>query len=282
MEFITANGRPAGSVGLGTWHLGENRARESAEIAAIRTGIENGMTLIDSAEMYANGLSEELAGKAVKGYDRGDLYIVSKVYPHNAGRRGINRAIDNSLKRLGTDYLDLYLLHWRGYIPFSETIECMEKLIEQGKIRSWGVSNMDLDDMEELLALPGGEKCMTDQVLYPLGSRGIEYDLLPYLQARSIPVMAYCPLAQAGRLRDGLFANVSVKEIAAAHSATSAQILLAFLLHHPGVIPIPRTGSAAHVAENAGAANIRLTPDEIARLDRAFPAPQHKVPLDVQ
>ena len=282
MEFITVSGRKAGPVGLGTWHLGEDRARESAEIAAIRTGIENGMTLIDSAEMYANGLSEELAGKAVKGYDREGLYIVSKVYPHNAGRRGIDRSIDNSLKRLRTDYLDLYLLHWRGYIPFSETIECMEKLIEQGKIRSWGVSNMDLDDMEELLALPGGDHCMTDQVLYHLGSRGIEYELLPYLQSRSIPVMAYCPLAQAGRLRDGLFANASVKEIAAAHNATPAQILLAFLLHQQGVIPIPRTGSAAHVVENAGAANIKLTADETALLDRAFPAPQHKVPLDVQ
>ena len=194
----------------------------------------------------------------------------------------IFQSCENSLRRMNTDYMDLYLLHWRGSIPFAETAECMEELKERGLIRDWGVSNLDADDMEDLFRVPEGESCRTDQVLYHLGSRGIEFDLLPLLQKKDISVMAYCPLAQAGRLRQGLMESPTVREIAQTHGATPAQVLLAFLLSKPGVIPIPRTGKASHTLENAGAARLTLTGEELAALDAAFPAPKRKTPLDMQ
>lgn len=240
------------------------------------------MTLLDTAEMYGSGAAERLVGQAIQGRDRETLYLVSKVYPHNAGRKNIFNSCRASLKRMGTDYLDLYLLHWRGSVPLAETVECMEQLKADGLIRDWGVSNLDPDDMKELLQVPGGGACRTDQVLYHLGSRGIEYDLLPLLQKQGVSVMAYCPLAQAGRLRRGLMNHPAVLETAQAHSATPAQVLLAFLLARPGVIPIPRASRAEHTRENAGAAELRLTGDDLTRLDAAFPAPTHRVPLDMQ
>lgn len=282
MAFITASGKAAGPVGQGTWYLGEHRFAFQEEQNALRSGIDAGMTLIDSAEMYGDGAAEKLVGAAIQGYAREDLYLVSKVYPFNAGRLNIFKSCEASLRRMGTDYLDLYLLHWRGSVPFAETVACMENLKEKGRIRAWGVSNLDTQDMKELLAVKDGVHCATDQVLYHLGSRGIEYDLLPILRQHDIPVMAYCPLAQAGRLRRGLLDAPAVQEIAGAHSATPSQILLAFLLAQPSVMPIPRTGKAAHTLQNAGAAQIRLTDEELAALNRAFPAPDHKVPLDMQ
>lgn len=282
MKFITQNGAETGPIGQGTWYLGEHAGTFQRELSALRAGLDRGMNLLDTAEMYGGGAAERLVGQAIRGYDREKLFLVSKVYPHNAGRQNIRRSCQASLKRMGTDYLDLYLLHWRGAIPLSETVECMQQLKSDGLIRNWGVSNLDPDDMAELFRVPGGENCLTDQVLYHLGSRGIEYDLLPALQARGIPVMAYCPLAQAGQLRRGLLNHPSVAETARDHGATPSQVLLAFLLSRPGVVPIPRTSRASHTEENAGAADLRLTAEELARLDAAFPAPTHRVPLDMQ
>lgn len=282
MQFMTQSGTAAGPIGQGTWYLGEHPETRQQELLALRTGLDRGMNLLDTAEMYGGGAAERLVGEAIRPYDREKLYLVSKVYPHNAGRKNIRHSCEASLKRMGTDYLDLYLLHWRGSIPFAETIECMEKLKADGLIRNWGVSNLDLDDMKELLSAPCGSNCFTDQVLYHLASRGIEYDLLPFLQKKDISVMAYCPLAQAGRLRRGLMNHPAVAETARAHGAAPAQVLLAFLLTQPGVIPIPRTSRAEHTRENAEAVALRLTDDELERLNTAFPAPTHRVPLDMQ
>lgn len=282
MEFITQSGVPAGPIGQGTWYLGNRPDTFQQELSALRAGIDRGMTLLDTAEMYGEGAAERLLGQAIRGYDREKLYLVSKVYPHNAGRKNIFHSCRQSLKRLDTDYLDLYLLHWRGSVPLAETAACMEELKEDGLIRAWGVSNLDLDDMDELAAVPGGENCVTDQVLYHLGSRGIEFDLLPALQKRDISVMAYCPLAQGGSLRQGLLESPAVADTARAHDASPTQVLLAFLLSRPGVVPIPRSSKADHALDNAGAADIRLTKEDLARLDAAFPAPTRRVPLDTQ
>lgn len=282
MNFTTENGKKTGPIGQGTWYLGETPSAFGAELAALRTGIEAGMTLIDTAEMYGDGAAERLVGQAIKGCDRSGLYLVSKVYPFNAGRAGIFKSCEASLRRMGTEYLDLYLLHWRGSVPLAETVACMEELKEMGRIRAWGVSNLDTDDMKELLAVKDGGHCASDQVLYHLGSRGIEFDLLPYLRARDIPVMAYCPLAQAGRLRRGLLNSPAVREIADTRGISPEQVLLAFLLNQPGVIPIPRTGNAQHTLQNAAAAQLRLSKAESDALDLAFPAPRHKLPLDIQ
>lgn len=282
MKFITQSGAPAGPIGQGTWYLGEHADTLQRELSALRAGLERGMTLLDTAEMYGDGAAERLVGQAIQGYDREKLYLVSKVYPHNAGRKNIFRCCQASLKRMDAEYMDLYLLHWRGGIPLAETVECMEKLKEDGLIRNWGVSNLDADDMRELFSVPKGSNCVTDQVLYHLGSRGVEYDLLPALQKRDVSVMAYCPLAQAGRLRQGLLTHPAVAETARTHHATPSQVLLAFLLTRPGVIPIPRSSRAEHTLENAGAADLRLTEEDLARLDAAFPAPTHRVPLDMQ
>ena len=269
------------AVGQGTWMLGEGKAPASEEEKALKVGIEQGMTLIDTAEMYGEGLSETLIGKAIQGIPRERLFIVSKVYPHNAGRAHIFDSCTKSLKRLGTDYLDLYLLHWRGNIPLEETVECMEELIRRGMIRRWGVSNFDTDDMEELWSVPGGNHCMVDQVLYHLASRGIEYDLLPWLRKHKVPVMAYCPLAQAGELRRGILQHPVLRKIALHHQATPAQVMLAFVIRQGDVIAIPRSGNARHTMENAQAADLRLDEEEWRLLDQAFPAPTHKCPLDI-
>lgn len=203
MDFITQCGAPAGRIGQGTWELGVRPDRFAQECGALRAGVEAGMTLIDTAEMYGEGAAEELVGHALRGLDRERLYLVSKVYPHNAGRQHIFQCCEDSLRRMQTDYLDLYLLHWRGAVPLAETVECMEELKARGRIRAWGVSNLNRHWMEELFRVPGGDRCLTDQVLYHLGSRGVEYDLLPWLQRHGLPLMAYCPLAQGGTLRGG-------------------------------------------------------------------------------
>ncbi len=269
------------AIGQGTWYMGENDRQHSKEVDALRAGIDAGLTLIDTAEMYADGGAEEVVGDALQGGLRDKVYLVSKVYPWNAGGKKANAACEASLRRLKTDYLDLYLLHWRGNFSLAETVEVMETLIAQGKIRRWGVSNLDYADMQELWRVQGGKACVTDQVLYHLGSRGIEYDLLPWCQQQQMPVMAYCPLAQAGRLRDGLLNNSVVTDIAQAHNATAAQILLAWVISHEGVMAIPKAGTVAHAQENAAALNITLSAEDLARLDNAFPAPGRKTPLDV-
>lgn len=269
------------AIGQGTWYMGENTRLRQKEVDALRAGIDLGLTVIDTAEMYADGRAEEVVGEALQGGLRDKVFLVSKVYPWNAGGKKAIAACEASLRRLKTEVLDLYLLHWRGNYSLAETVEVMETLIAQGKIRRWGVSNLDYSDMQELMRVRGGDACAANQVLYHLGSRGIEYDLLPWCQQQAMPVMAYCPLAQAGRLRDGLLENSTVREIAAAHGVSAAQILLAWVISHQGLIAIPKASSVAHVQENAAALNITLSRDELAWLDNAFPAPGRKTPLDV-
>lgn len=268
------------AIGQGTWYMGENPGHRRAEVAALRAGVDLGLTLIDTAEMYADGGAEEVVGEALNGL-RERVFLVSKVYPWNAGGQKAIAACEASLRRLKTDYLDLYLLHWSGNFSFAETVGAMETLIAQGKIRHWGVSNLDVDDMQALWQVPGGKRCATNQVLYHLASRGIEYDLLPWCQQHQLPVMAYSPLAQAGRLRSGLLNHPVVNEIAHAHSASAAQILLAWVISHQGVMAIPKAESAEHVQQNAAALNITLSAQELTALDKAYPAPKGKTALDM-
>ncbi|NHM31373.1 aldo/keto reductase [Neobacillus terrae] len=267
-------------TGQGTWYMGENPKMKEMEIKALQLGIELGMTLIDTAEMYGNGDSERVVGEAIKGR-RNEVFLVSKVYPHHAGLDMIEKACENSLRRMGTDHLDLYLLHWRGRVPLAETIEGMEKLRRNGKIVRWGVSNFDTNDMEELWNAPNGKKCMTNQVLYHLGSRGIDYDLLPWQQAHNMPIMAYSPLAQGGSLRRNLLTDPTINEIAEKYNVQPLQIALAWTIRSSNCIAIPKAVQEAHVLANAEAATIELTKEDLNRLDRVFPKPTRKVPLDM-
>ncbi|KAG5497729.1 hypothetical protein JKF63_03995 [Porcisia hertigi] len=275
------DGTAVPALGQGTWRMGDNPERRASEVAALRAGIAAGMTLIDTAEMYGNGRSERLVAEAIKETPRDKLFIVSKVLPSNASRSRIFRSCYASLRNIGTDYLDLYLLHWRGDVPLSEAVSCMEELVQSGKIRRWGVSNFDVSDMKELWRVPSGKKCAVNQVLYHLGSRGIEYDLIPWHAQHNVPVMAYCPIAQAGELKPALYTSNAVQNVAARHSATVTQVLLAFVLHSGQVMAIPRSGSPAHTMENAAADDIELTDVDMAELNAAFPAPTHKTCLDV-
>ncbi|MDU1876625.1 aldo/keto reductase [Citrobacter sp.] len=268
------------AIGQGTWYMGEDSGRRRDEVAALRAGLDLGLRLIDTAEMYADGAAEEVVGEALAGR-RESAFLVSKVYPWNAAGKKAIAACEASLRRLKTDYLDLYLLHWTGDFSFADTVDVMETLIAQGKIRRWGVSNLDYDDMQALWQVAGGRHCATNQVLYHLASRGIEYDLLPWCQQQQMPVMAYSPLAQAGRLRGDLLSNPVVNDIARAHNANTAQILLAWVIRLPGVIAIPKAANVAHVAQNAAALEITLSADELKQLDKAYPAPKGKMALDM-
>lgn len=281
-SVMLPDGTSVPRLGQGTWHLADNPSKRSHEVETLRRGIELGMTLIDTAEMYGEGASEELVGEAIEGIPREKLFLVSKVYPHNAGRNHIFESCRKSLKRLGVSSLDLYLLHWRGRVPFAETVSCMEELIKMGLIRRWGVSNFDVEDMEALWNVPNGNRCAVNQVLYHLGSRGIEYDLIPWLDSHNVPVMAYCPIAQGGTLRRGLLESAAVKEVALAHNATPVQVLLSFIMHSGKVIAIPKASSPEHVYENAQAGLIELTQKDMEILFSSFPPPRHKVPLDMQ
>lgn len=267
-------------IGQGTWYMGEIASQRAAEITALQAGLDCGLRLIDTAEMYADGGAEEVVGEALRGR-REQALLVSKVYPWNAGEVDAIDACERSLRRLQTDYLDLYLLHWRGNIPLEETLRAMERLQQQGKIRYWGVSNFDNEDMAELWDEPDGNQCATNQVLYHLASRGIESDLLPACQQRGMPVMAYCPLAQAGRLRESLFSDPCLTQIAQQKGISVAQLLLAWVVRQQGVIAIPKASSVAHVQDNAAALGVILTDEELASIDRVWPAPQHRVPLDI-
>lgn len=268
-------------LGQGTWFLGEDKSKEQDEIKSIKIGIENNMTLIDTAEMYGEGLAEELVGKAIKGYDREKLFLVSKVYPHNAGRRKIFRSCENTLKRMGVEYLDLYLLHWRGAVPLSETVECMEELVKKGKIKRWGVSNFDIDDMKELMTVKDGDKCVVNQVLYHLGSRGIEYSLYPWMKEHNILVMAYCPMAQGASLKHELMINKELIKIAEKYDLSIPELLLAFILQKDNIIAIPRTSNPQHALRNAKVADVKIDEGDLEIMDREFPAPDRKVYLDI-
>ncbi|NML73228.1 aldo/keto reductase [Rhizobium sp. S-51] len=269
------NGIAVPALGLGTWQMGETRARANEEIDSIRLGLDLGMTLVDTAEMYAEGGAELIVGKALE--DRRDeVFLVSKVYPWNASRTGTIAACEASLKRLGTDRLDLYLLHWRGDHPLADTVAAFEELRAAGKIGAWGVSNFDTADMEELFALPGGENCAANQVLYNLSRRGVEYDLLPWCQSHGVALMAYSPIEQ-GRLVH----HPELIRIAKAYQATPAQVALAFLLERDGVIAIPKSANLRRVRENRDAADLEISEEDWATLDATFPPPDHKVPLEM-
>lgn len=274
------DGTQVPAIGQGTWRMGERPAEKAKEVQALRLGIELGMTLLDTAEMYGEGGAEEVAGEAIRGI-RDQVFLVSKVYPHNAGRQSIRRACDNSLRRLGVDSLDLYLLHWRGGIPLQETVDGLEELRREGKIARWGVSNFDTADMEELWACDGGQRCATNQVLYHLGSRGIEYSLLPWMKEKGIPAMAYCPIAQGGLLRQELTTHPSVLSIADKHQVSAMQLILAWSIRDQEVIAIPKAVQQNHVLDNAKAALIHLSEEERAQLDQAFAPPDRKIRLDI-
>lgn len=269
------DGESISALGQGTWQMAENAGRRAQEIEALRLGMELGMTLIDTAEMYGEGVAEELVAEALAA-ERERVFLVSKVYPHNAGRQGVAEACERSLRRLKTDRLDLYLLHWRGSIPLEETVAGFEELRRSGKIRHWGVSNFDVDDMEELLGVPAGENCATNQVLYNVTRRGPEFDLMPWMEARRMPLMAYSPIEQGRLPRGG-----ALQSIARRHEANPFQIALAWLLNRSGVIAIPKASSVQHVRENHRALEIRLTPEDLAAIDAEFPAPKRKRPLEM-
>jgi diketogulonate reductase-like aldo/keto reductase len=269
------SGERVPAFGQGTWHMGENPARRAEEIAALKLGLDLGATLLDTAEMYGDGRAEELIGEAIQGR-RDEVFLVSKVYPHNATQRGAIAACERSLKRIATDRLDLYLLHWRGGVPLEETLAAFDALKKSGKIRHYGVSNLDLADMKELSSLAEGGAIETDQVLYNLARRGIEWELLPWLRKRGVPVMAYSPLEQARLLR-----NPKLTQFAQRHGITPAQAALAWLLKNDDVIVIPKSAQRDKLEENFGALAVQLTQEQLAELDRLFAPPTGAAPLEM-
>jgi diketogulonate reductase-like aldo/keto reductase len=269
------SGEVVPALGQGTWGMGDDPRRREAEVAALRLGLDLDMALIDAAEMYADGAAEEVVGAAIVGR-RDEVFLVSKVLPQNASWRGTIAACERSLRRLGTDRIDLYLLHWRGRTPLAETIEAFTTLQRDGKIRHWGVSNLDPSDMQELMRGPAGGAFATDQVLYNLTRRGIEYDLLPWCRERHIPIMAYSPIEQ-GRM----LAHPALRVIAERHGASPAQVALAWLLRQEGIVAIPKAGNTEHVRENHAALTLHLTAQDLADLDRAFPPPTRPQPLEM-
>lgn len=269
------SGKEVPALGLGTWNMGETRSSAPQQVESIRKAIDLGMTLIDTAEMYADGRSEEVVGAAIAGR-RQNVFLVSKVYPWNASERGTAEACERSLARLGTDHIDLYLLHWRGEHSLAETVAAFERLKSDGKIGDWGVSNFDTDDMEELFAVPGGKNCAANQVLYNLSRRGPEFSLLPWCQERGVPLMAYSPIEQGRILK-----NHELIRIAKAYQATPAQLALAFLLERDGVIAIPKSASVSRVEENRGATDLEITEEDWAALDAVFPPPTRKTSLEM-
>jgi len=276
MKTVTLpSGERVPAFGLGTWNIGDDAATRAEEIAALRLGLDLGARLIDTAEMYGDGRAEELVAAAVAGR-RDDVFLVSKVYPHNASAQGTVAACERSLRRLKTDRIDLYLLHWRGAVPLAETLHAFTRLKEAGKVRHYGVSNLDLKDMRELWRQPGGEDVATDQVLYNLVRRGVEWDLLPWLRERRVPVMAYSPLEQAG-----LVENRKLAAFALRNGMTPAQAALAWLLARDDIIVIPKTGRRERLHENLGALNHALSPEQLAELDRLFPPPAAARPLEM-
>jgi diketogulonate reductase-like aldo/keto reductase len=269
------SGEPVPVLGQGTWGWAEDPRRRPDELAALRLGLDLGMTLVDTAEMYADGAAEELVAEGIAGR-RNEVFLVDKVLPSNATRQGTVKACRRSLDRLRTDRIDLYLLHWRGRVPLADTVEAFEELVQGGQIRYWGVSNFDVDDLADLSAVPGGTAVVTDQILYNLQRRGPEYDLLPLCRDRGLPVMAYSPVEQ-GRLLD----HPVLAEVARRHGITPARVALAWVLRSGGVVAIPRAGSTAHVRDNAAALDVRLEPSDLELLDEAFPPPRRRQPLEV-
>lgn len=267
-------------LGQGTWRMGEDRSQRKAEVDALRFGLDLGINLIDTAEMYGEGGAEEVVGEAITGR-RSDVILVSKVYPHNATRRGAIEACGRSLRRLKTDYVDVYLLHWRGDVPLVETLEGFQQLKKDGSILEYGVSNFDVADMEEALSLPGGAEIATNQVLYNLMHRGIEWDLLEWSRDRRTPIMAYSPVGNNRAEQSKIFGNATIKTIALRYDASPAQIALAWLFREPDVVAIPKALQPEHIRENRAALDIELTDEDLQNLDQAFPPPKRKIALEM-
>jgi diketogulonate reductase-like aldo/keto reductase len=263
-------------LGQGTWHMGENSRHHAEEVAALKLGIDLGVTLVDTAEMYGSGGAETVVADAIAG-QRDKIFIVSKVLPSNASRRGVETACEKSLRRLKVETIDLYLLHWRGSVPLAETVDAFEALKGAGKIRHWGVSNFDADDMQELDGHASGKAVQTNQVLYNPRHRGIEHDLMPWCRKRGIPLMAYSPVGQGG----ALLRNPGLQALAGKRRVTPAQIVLAWSIRTDGVITIPKATQPAHIRENRAAADLTLSPDELAEIDRLFAPPAGKQPLEM-
>lgn len=275
MKTISIANRTVCQLGQGTWNMGDDPSAKSEEIKTLRTGIDLGMRLIDTAEMYGNGRSELLVGEAIENI-REDVVLVSKVLPSNASSEGVVKACENSLRRLKTDYLDLYLLHWEGRYPLEETIVAFEKLKNSGKIKHWGVSNFDTDLMESLFDNQNGNLCATDQVLYNLSRRGPEFDLLPWCKKHHLPVMAYSPIEQSRLLSNEILARIAEK-----YNATASQIALGWILQNQHIIPIPKASTVEHVKDNFRSLEVQLTEEDNQMLDKVFPAPKRKVSLEM-
>jgi diketogulonate reductase-like aldo/keto reductase len=264
------------ALGQGTWNMGDVAKHAAAEAEVLRQGIELGMNLIDTAEMYGNGASERVVGQAIAGR-RNEVFLVSKISPQNASKSATARHCEASLKRLGTDRIDLYLLHWPGSHPLSETVEAFEQLRQSGKIRYWGVSNFDAARMDALHRLPGGQHCATDQILYHPAERGVEFDLLPWCRTKKMPVMAYSPLGQGGKL----LRSAALQAVAQRHGASAAQIALAWCMRDGNTIAIPKASDAAHLRENAAAAQLQLSPQDFAEIDALHAPPRRRQPLSM-
>lgn len=281
MQTVTIAGNQVPAIGMGTWHMGDDPALQTQEIEAIHAGLDAGAKVIDTAEMYGSGRSETLVGKAIKGVPRDQLYLISKVLPTNASKDRMERSLDASLKRLGVDEVDLYLYHWRGATPLSETVAELQRLTEAGKTKAWGISNFDVADLEELWQLPDGPKAAANEDLFNLGSRGVEYSLLGWQAEHSLPFIAYSPVGAPDQLSSDLDSNPNVLKVAKRHNASVYQILLAWVVSHQQVLAIPQSSNAKHTQENVAAGDIQLTADDQKLLDEAYPAPTEKLPLDV-
>lgn len=282
MKTVTLpSGRIVPTLGQGTWRMGEIPSLRKEESESLQLGMDLGMTLIDTAEMYGDGEAEELIGEAI-GHRRDEAFIVSKVYPFNANRRGVIEACERSLQRLGTDRIDLYLLHWPGTVPLDETFEAFQTLQNAGKILDYGVSNFDTDGMKRCVAASGGEQLATNQILYNLVRRGVEWDLLPWQHQHGMPVMAYSPIEHSPNEQFGFLDDPTLEAVAYRYNASPAQIAIAWLLHQQNVIVIPKAGRSEHVRENRAAADIELTSQDFAELDEAFPPPSGPTPLDIR
>ena len=282
MKKVTLAGVEVPAIGIGTWHMGEDPSQEQHESQAIRSGLDAGARVVDTAEMYGSGKSEILVGKALAPYQRNDIYLISKVLPHNASKAKLEQHLDASLQRLQTDYLDLYLYHWRGGVPLAETIAELDRMKQIGKIKAWGVSNFDVTDMEELLELPAGKNVAVNEDLYNIEERGIEYDLLPWQSEHHVPLIAYSPVGgKQNELGTSMLTNQVVKEIANQHDVTPYVLLLAWIIRNGQTIAIPQTNNPEHAAANMQAASLELTAAELKRLDQEYPRPDHKVPLAI-
>lgn len=279
MKTVKINGVTLPAIGIGTWNIGDDPKNMTDEVNAIRAGLDRGAQVVDTAEMYGDGRAERVVRAAINGYQRDHLFIIDKVLPNHASHQQLETSLDRSLQNVGTDYFDLYLLHWRGTVPLAETVNEMEKMVAKGKIKSWGVSNFDTADLQELWSLPAGDHCVANQDLYNLDERGIEYDLLPLMKSHHLPLIAYSPLAQGDSLSGKLATNPLLKKIAANHRATVFQVMLAWTIRNGNVLTIPKSGSVDHAVANWTAGQIEFTSTELAALSKSFPRPTQKEPL---